>query len=275
MNSDEFISDLLRNQNFVLTASDLDESAAVLKIVSYLRCLQSKETKIISLIGGAASGKSTLARKIAGGLKSANIIGTDDFVLGTRKFRREHMESEGKNPLMKYDFELLREKAEKIKTLQFGELVCLPLYQNRSGTGLQIEYDEKSGQIIEINRDVCDRKIGRADFLLVEGDFQALTSPDYQIYLHISDDVRLRNRINRDLSERGSIAPAEIIENFDLRQKSQHLPYTLTYDRRADLLLLADAAEFNLGYKYKYSFWAKPNIAVTKRKVSVSYHRGN
>ncbi len=44
MNSEELISGLLKNQNFILTASELDESAAVLKIVSYLRaCLEIRE----------------------------------------------------------------------------------------------------------------------------------------------------------------------------------------------------------------------------------------
>ena len=97
-----------------------------------------------------------------------------------------------------------------------------------------------------------------------------MKSPDYQIYLHVSDDVRLRNRIKRDLSERGSTIPAEITANFNLRQKLQHIPYTRTYACSADLLLLVRAADLTSSYEYKYSFWI-PNQKTTLKENEFLY----
>jgi uridine kinase len=261
MNSNEFIEDLIKSRNFGLEASELGVKNTVSKLVSYLKRLRKKETKIISLVGGAASGKTTLATKIADELKSAAVISTDDFVLGDRRFRRKHMEGEGKSPLLKYDFELLRDKVERIKNLNDGETVCLPRYDGFRGRGLDISYDATTGQIISVGRDACERKIGKIDFLIVEGDFQILESPDYQIFLHVPDEVRLGNRISRDLRERGPSTSDEIVANFNLRQKLQHVPYTLTYANSADMLLLLDLSETNSGGDYKYSFWIRPQAS--------------
>jgi uridine kinase len=255
MNSDEFIAGLIKDRGLIQEAFGLDEQSTVRRLVSRLKSLPKRETKIISLVGGAGSGKSTLAGEIGLSLKSAAIIGTDDFVLGPRKFRRKFMEVEGKDPLLKYDFALLREKIEQIKRAREGEAICLPLYESRSGTGLDIEYDPQTGRILNISRDVCEREIGKVDFLIVEGDFQILAAPDYQIFLHVSDEVRLHNRISRDLRERGPTTPEEITENFYLRQRFQHVPCTRTYARSADLLLLVSARPSNSGYLYNYSFW--------------------
>lgn len=277
MNSDEFIAELIRDRSLTREASGLDEQSAVRELVARLRSLPKRETKIISLVGGAGSGKSTLAGEIGASLKSAAIIGTDDFVLGPRKFRRKFMEVEGKDPLLKYDFALLREKIEKIKRLREGESVCLPLYESRSGTGLDIEYDAVTGQITAISRDDCEREIGQVDFLIVEGDFQILEAPDYQIFLHVSDEVRLHNRISRDLRERGPTTPEEITENFYLRQKFQHVPCTRTYARSADLLLLVSARPSDSGYRYTYSFWVPRRQAARKEDAptpSATGHAG-
>jgi len=255
MNSDEFIADLIKKRHFIPEASGLDEKSAILKLVTCLKRLRKKGTKVISLVGGAGSGKSTLAGEVAARLKSAGVISTDDFVLGYRAFRRKFMELEGKDPLKKYDFELLKEKIESISGLREGELVCLPLYEGHSGTGLSIKYDAATGRIISISKDACQRKIGKVDFLIVEGDFQILTSPDYQIFLHVSDEVRLQNRIGRDLKERGPTTAQEITENFHLRQKLQHVPFTLTYANTADLLLIVSARASGSGYEYRYSFY--------------------
>jgi hypothetical protein len=81
------------------------------------------------------------------------------------------------------------------------------------------------------------------------------------------DEVRLRNCINRDLSERGSKTPAEIIENFNLRQKLQHVPYTLVYASSAALHLMVRAADFNSSYEYKSSFWISNQKTTLKENV--------
>jgi uridine kinase len=261
MNSNDFIDDLLRKGLFHLEAAHLDETTVCSKLLFYLGGSKKREAKIVTLVGGAASGKSTLARNIASGLGGGDTVCTDDFALGDRAYRRRFKDLEGVDPLTKYDFDLLREKVEKVKSLRSGEYVCFPSYGSHLGTGIPIEYDQVTGEITSINRETCARKIGQVNFLIVEGDFQVLESPDYQIYLHVPDDVRLKNRIRRDLRERGLTTPGEITQSFNLRQKLQHLPYTLTNASTADMLLIvmAKPSTYDTGYEYEYSCWVSPS----------------
>ena len=170
MSSDEVIQDVIKNREFTLTVSGLDDERATLKIVYYLKGTRKEGTKVISLIGGAASGKSTLARRVANALGNAAIISTDDFLLGSREYRRRYLE--GKDPLRKYGFDLLREKVQRIKILQPGESESVPVYEEESGTAIKvIDFDPETGQILSVDRNHYPRKVEKVEFLIVEGDF--------------------------------------------------------------------------------------------------------
>jgi uridine kinase len=254
MSSDEVIQDVIKNRGFTLTVSGLDDERATLKIVYYLKGIRKEGTKVISLIGGAASGKSTLARRVANTLGNAATIGTDDFLLGSREYRRNYLE--GKDPLKKYSFDLLREKAHRIKTLQPGESESVPVYDEESGTAIKIiDFNSETGQILSIDKNHYHRRVEKVEYLIVEGDFQPLASPDCQIFFHVPDDVRLRNRINRDVKQRDAVSIKETVDSFELRQRLQHVPYTLSCASNADILITVNAMTINAGCEYKYSFW--------------------
>ncbi|MFQ6100142.1 MAG: uridine kinase [Anaerolineae bacterium] len=254
MNSDEVIQDIIKNRGFILAVSGLDDERTTLKIVGYLGEIRGKKTKVISLIGGAASGKSTLARRVVNTLKSAGIIGTDDFLLGSREYRRRYLE--GGDPLKKYGFDLLREKVNRIRNLRPGESESVPVYDEEDGTAIKIiDFDPETGQILSVDKNHYHRRVGKVEYLIVEGDFQLLANPDYQIFFHVPDDVRLRNRINRDVRQRGVVSMTETVDSFALRQRLQHRPYTLACAGNADLLITVKAIEMDAGYKYEYSFW--------------------
>ena len=254
MSSDEFIQDIIKNRGLILAMSGLDDERATLKMVSYLKEIRGEKTKVISLVGGAASGKSTLARRIANSLENAAIVGTDDFLLGSREYRRRCLE--GGDPSKKYGFDLLREKVNRIRNLRPGESESAPVYDEEDGTAIEIiDFDPETGQILSVDKNHYHRKVGKVEYLIIEGDFQPLANPDYQISFQVPDDVRLRNRIDRDAKQRGAVSMTETVGSFELRQRLQHRRYTLTCANNADLLITVRAIRTDIGYKYAYSFW--------------------
>ena len=72
---------------------------------------------------------------------------------------------------------------------------------------------------------------------MVEGDFDFVVEPDLLIYFDVPDEIRLANRIKRDLVSRNVVDEDEIRENFQLRQKLQHFPYTLSTKAVADIVV--------------------------------------
>lgn len=256
--SNEIVQEIIKNRGMMLAAFGLDDEEAISKIVCYLKGIGGKNTKVISLIGGAASGKSKLARSVASSLKNTEVISTDDFVLGSRDYRRKYIE--GKSPLLKYDFDLLREKVNRIKSLRPGESEPMPMYDEQDGTAIKIiDFDPETGQVLSIDKNNYDRKVQRVKYLILEGDFQPLASPDFQIFFHVSDDVRLQNRILRDVKERGARSVEETVNSFELRQRSQHKPYTLSCVSYTDMIILVSTIPTGTGYEYKYSFWVAPS----------------
>lgn len=255
MNSDKIIRDIIHQRGLALTASGLDDEKAVLEITHVLKRIKNDGTTIVSLIGGAASGKGTLAKRVANLLPNTAIISTDDFLLGSREYRKKYIEQDA--PLKKYDSDLLREKVVKIKNMPEGESEPMPTYDEKSGTAITIDFDPETGQIVSINKDHYPRRIGSVEFLIIEGDFALLANPDYQIFFHVPDDVRLHNRINRDTGQRAA-SIEETIDSFRLRQGSQHKRYTLPSAHNADLLITVDAMTIGARHKYQYAFWISP-----------------
>jgi uridine kinase len=252
MDSNKIIQDIIHQRGLTLAASGLDDEKAALEIARILKRVKSDGTTIVSLIGGAASGKGTLAKRVADLLPNTAIISTDDFLLGSREYRRKYIEQDA--PLKKYDCDLLREKVNKIKNLPEGESEPMPVYDEKSGTAITIDFDPKTGQIVSIDKDHYPQRIGRVEFLIIEGDFPLLANPDYQIFFHVPDDARLHNRINRDTGQRAA-SIEETVNSYRLRQRLQHKRYTLPCAQNADLLITVDAMTTGAKYKYQYSFW--------------------
>jgi len=91
--------------------------------------------------------------------------------------------------------------------------------------------------------------VAPVSLLIIEGDFQPLEDPDLIIYLHVDDRIRLRNRIQRDMERRGATDVRAIVDNFNMRQQTQHLPYTLPVANAAHVLLCTEVVE-NESYRY-------------------------
>lgn len=229
--SDDVIESLLV-EKFVLSSNDLDSDQVVKKLSKVIKKLLTDKMLVVSLVGGAASGKSQLANRLVEALEAQGIaadsIGTDDANMGDRAWRREKFEGENPpSPLEKYDFLLLNKIVNKIRNLKKGESVDVPVYDEK--TGLAVDGPE------------WPHEVGNVDVLFVQGDFHPIEDPDIMIYLHMPDEQRLENRKQRDVGLREGSEQA-VVDTFNYRQANQHFPYTLTYANDADIIVVADAS---------------------------------
>jgi len=187
-----------------------------------------KVTIVVSLIGGAASGKTTFADELAKFASNNSLVAasfsTDDFLIGDREFRRKNFE--GKSPLAKYDFEFMNQKTSAIVTNKDPrKIIKVP------------KYDGHSGMAIAAGEENFPNKIGPVDLLIVEGDFDAVQNPDFKIYLHLDDNDRFKLRLNRDMKSRNVSDHSEVLQNFNQRQVTQQQEYTIKAVESVDLIL--------------------------------------
>ena len=257
--SDQFIHMLLQNEEFDVLGSELDQHQALTTTSNFIyKPTQSKN--IVSIVGGAASGKTTFARSLAAllGLNKLHVqvICTDDYSIGTRQYRKNHIGED--TPLEKYNFELLYRVVEQVKKLNHGQIVTVPVYNPQNGAGVPV--DSFTEQHIPKQEGFRSRDIvGPVDIIIVEGDFQPLPPQvvDHILYFHVSDRIRFKNRLQRDLNERSYFSKDAIVESFALRQKHQHIQYTLPVAKTANTLMWAHWANSDLESQYSYDLFAR------------------
>jgi uridine kinase len=95
-------------------------------------------------------------------------------------------------------------------------------------------------------------------YLVIEGDFQPLprSEVDCLIYLDVPDEIRLANRLYRDLREGREPSPEAIATSFTHR-RSQFEKYTLPNKDVADILISVKASNLRKPTpfrKFHYSF---------------------
>lgn len=89
--TEEYINSIIREGEYKLTASNLSDREAIKNVVKVLNKITKESTRVISLIGGPASGKTIFAKSLAAKLGSADYISTDDHVVGDREYRRKNL----------------------------------------------------------------------------------------------------------------------------------------------------------------------------------------
>jgi uridine kinase len=225
MDGEAFVDSVLSNQ-FELQESQLTVAQATQYLSQAIQGLPSEGTKVISIIGGPASGKDTLVGSLIDDLKgtglAADSIGTDDYGIGTREWRWER---EREDPLKLKDFALLNQKVEAIKQITSDdEKVAVPTY------------DQKTGLAVAAGEENYTHKIGKTDVLFVQGDFDAVDHPNLMVFIDVPTEVRLQARIVRDLSERGEVDAEKVANSFKSRHEKQFIPYTAPAIEKADLV---------------------------------------
>jgi uridine kinase len=234
MDSDEYVEPTLA-EKFELQRLGLSSGETVDFLTDTIEALEVDGVKVISIVGGAASGKSTLAEsiivKLAAAGVNADVLRTDDYTKGDRTWRWEHFEGKDVDPTGKYDFELMNKKVQDIKQIaDADETVAVPSYNQ--GTGLAVDEGEAN----------YTHRVGKVSVLIIEGDFHPVDEPNLVVYLHVPDKQRLQNRVNRDVVERGG-DPVKTTNSFNFRHTNQHLPHTLPTLVQADYAIVADTRD--------------------------------
>lgn len=217
---------------------ELDDNQLIQYLTEYFRGIHKDGTKIIALIGGPASGKGTLAAKIAKSLGKTTVLSSDNYLKGDRVWRRANIEGEGLDPILKYDPEFLNEQIQAIKDLQDGQELGIPIYDGMSGIAISKDPNNRP------DNSVYPTKVkGHQDFVIIEGDFRFLDPQqlDRLVYLDVDDQTRLENRTYRDTVDRGESDKEKIKENFESRQQTQFIPHTLPQIGKADLVIKVHA----------------------------------
>ena len=253
--SDPFVADLIatRSGRENLTTADL---VGELVLRPLARARREATTQLIVIAGGAASGKSTLALNMSRTLTEQDvpsaIVSSDDFVRGDRGERHDR-EKKGMPPEVKYNFDEMR---------RIVGTVCANQDSDRTVEAPQ--YDAHTGLAIDGER---RRLISKVNVLIVEGDmlgekgampqdlFPGEAYNPLALYMHVSDEERLRRRVLRDMQQRNGHGqtPEDIVNSFERRQDTQHLPYTLPYASAANTIVTFAAANNNASLYDIYS----------------------
>lgn len=242
MDSQQVIDQLLSSNKFVSqeTNRDLDQLTLILENIVKTN---NSNNKVIYLIGGVASGKSTLANALAAKLSNTVVLSTDDYVINTREWRRTEIVAKGKSPLLKYDQELFRKNVAELSKDPYTP-VFLP------------KYDEFSGLAVAAAIEKYSKVERKPDYVIVEGDFMFLTDDGLKIYLHASDELRANNRIERDRLKRNEIDVDKLKLDIKTRDEQQHFPFTLPNAENSDILVVINKIEDT----YKYDLYIKNKI---------------
>lgn len=222
-------ADMVENaiaNSFELTNKNLTSAQVSQWLGAYIQSLPGDETKVIAVVGGPASGKSTLVEAVKSELEHvclrSDSISTDDYNLGTRAWRHER---ERDDPLSLKDFGLLNNHLEAIKALGKSDSITVPVY------------DELTGMAIEVGEDNFPHRITQSDIIIVEGDFDPVLKPDLHIFIDAPIETRIKARIDRDLVKRGEADPEKIAASFNSRHEKQYIPITAPAIKRSDLVL--------------------------------------
>jgi uridine kinase len=212
--------------NFELQVAQLSNVQAAQYLTKAIQDLLGEGMKVVSIIGGPASGKGKLVNILIDQLKQVSLkadsMGTDDYSLGTRQWRWER---EREDPLRLKNFNLLNNYIKKIKNLKEGETVAVPTY------------DPASGLAIAAGEENYTHKIGKSDVLFVEGDFDGVEKPDLMIFIDVPAETRLQVRVDRDLAERGESDSQKVAGSFRSRHEKQYVPHTVPAVKKARFVL--------------------------------------
>jgi uridine kinase len=249
-------------EQFQLTKPGVTVDELLDVLTKAIKNLPTSDLRVVSLVGGVASGKSKLTAALierlgTAGLKAESIC-TDDTSRYTRQQRWEMLKDPSITGLDLHDGDLLNEKINAIKQLSGDAVVKLP------------KYDPKTGDAVVVGEANFPHAIGQVDILVVEGDFDLVEQSDLLIYVDAPVAERRKIRIARDLNERTqvgdkTVTAEDIGASFDARHASQHVEFTEPTLSKADLVLKVDPR----GEIWKYDIYRSrlPNRYLTVGRI--------
>ncbi len=192
----------------------------LLEIVSEAKRKAEKHVPVIILIaGGSASGKTTIAQKLAEKLFDSIIIPMDDYYIGRKYSEDNNLNFDDPRSI---DINLLKNNLEGLKK---GELVIeKPIYSFIDDGGKRIGY----------------QTINRADFIIIEGlfslDSRLAPLGDIRIFVKTSCHGRLIRRIMRD-SKRTKWDQKDILNYFLSVVEPMHVNHVDNQEFEADAII--------------------------------------
>jgi uridine kinase len=179
---------------------------------------------VVAIAGGSATGKSTLARRLAEELEELRPV-----VLGQDRYFRDFAE-------------YAPEEQERYRTANHPDALNWPAFHaalDALVAGRAIE--EPAPGTRARARGAAAQTIGPAGLVLVEGlfalwDERCRGLADLRVYTEIDDEERLLRRIERDLAERGGTVE-RVIAWYRRDVKPNFPTYTASTRRYADLIV--------------------------------------
>jgi uridine kinase len=249
----------LQHGPHVKASTALTPEALVGRIIPFDKLGKDALIKTVLVVGGAASGKSTLARAMQDVLAARHVVtavmSSDDYLRGDRGMRRT-WEADGRSPDEKYDFDYMRAVIDAVRTNRDARRhVIAPKYDAKTGLALgsnRRRYIPPVGVLI-VEGDMLGERGSMPDELFTANDF---ADDPHAIYLHVPDTRRLALRLERDMQHRNGHGETTdiIVANFEQRQLTQHLPYTLGYAAVSDSIVQPAVQTMNDGM-LRYDLW--------------------
>ena len=179
---------------------------------------------LIGISGGTGSGKSTLANLIVKHNKNIGIINQDSY------YKNFYYLDFKKRSLINYDdpksfdFKLLEKNLLKLKK---QKKISEPVYSY------------KSHKRLKKNKIIFPKNILILEGLHIFYKKSILDLIDLRIYLKVSEKVRLKRRIKRDMAERRR-SRFEVESRFLSMCQPMHIKYTEPFQNKADFILKED-----------------------------------
>lgn len=178
---------------------------------------------ILGIVGGSGSGKSTVARSLAGALETASVAFIDmdayyrDFG-GLPLDERRHMNWDHPDAI---DWELL---VAQLAELAAGRAIAKPVY----------DFVTHSRRPETVR--VPPARVVVVDGILLFFDERVRALCDMKVYVDAEPDVRLIRRIRRDMQKRGRPLD-EILDQYLTTVQPMHLQFVEPSKRYADVIV--------------------------------------
>lgn len=177
---------------------------------------------LVGIGGGTASGKTTVARKLARVLgERAVIIDQDSYYRNLADLSYDERKAFNFDHPDAFDWDLLK---SQVQQLQAGQAIQKPVYSFK-----------------ESLRTAETTTVQAAPLIILEGililDNKALRKMmDVRIFVDTDDDVRLARRLSRDVKSRGRSVD-DVLDQYFRTVRPMHLGFVLPTKRYADVII--------------------------------------
>ncbi len=178
---------------------------------------------IVGIAGGSGSGKSTVARRIAGSLQAAHVafIDMDAYYRNFSHLPMEERRRVNWDHPDALDVDLL---VDQLATLRSGRAVDKPVYDFVAHARTAMTERVEPGLVVVI------------DGILLFADERVRSLCDVKVFVDADADIRLIRRIRRDMAERGRPLD-EILTQYLSTVQPMHLQFVEPSKRYADVIV--------------------------------------